>query len=356
MKKLIGLALCFTFYISFSQQANYDQLLSERNNLYNELQQISINDTITADSIITIAAQLLKADNVLLDEWIPLLHQQADSIKTEFLNSQTHFAVEKKELQKESEIFLYGGIGAAALAFVFLVLMFIFIFSKRKLKKKFKLQAAKSTECDNLLQLQDESAARIEELNKKLAESNAQLSEAENKIEHKNAQLTELSAIKSQLYTKDENMNAVRNELNNLKQESKAIRNSLESEIVDLKSQINELNQHELPQTECTEHTTRINELSSLLDREREGNINTLREKEELLEELRNEIHQLRSVKGDKSREELCVDQSNDLIAENNNLKRMNAEQLEVIEEYRQTLQKELENRKEFEEMIKKFF
>jgi nucleoprotein TPR len=318
------------------------------------------------------ADQLIKTDNILLDEWIPLLSKQADSLQTVIINNQSSYKTEKEKIQKDSEMYLYVGGGAVALAFILLIIVFLIQGSKKKLKKKKKLLQDTSVECENLKKQISDFQEEIEALKMSSSEANSKLSESEKNnnsliseitslrhdIEKNNILLTEISELQSRLQAKDEELNTAREECNILKQESEAARRILESEMDSLKDQINELRNQNQQEPECSGHIEKINELHSLLDREREENISILREKEELLNELRSEIHKMRVSEDEKNREDHYgqFTEVSDIMEENNRLRRLNSEQFEIIEDYRQTLEKELESRIEFEDMLNKFF
>ncbi len=371
MKKYGFLFVMITFIGAFAQKSNYEQMLVERNILHNQLQQAIFNDTIPPESKIAMADELIKTDNILLDEWIPSMLQQNDSLKDQLITTETNLKSEKSKIEEKAELYLYGGAVAAAIALVFLILLIVRSFSRKKLKQELKLAKDKIVECIALAKQIEDQNQMLSKRDSEISQQSSQIQLSEEKMEMLNAEIQQLKAqLITHERTSEENkrlqqeLSVMQEDLNNSlkkfstdKDEMQQRIHELENQLSEQKSRFEELSAVQV-KNECSEHENTISELNMLIERERDENLLRLREKEEILKQLRDELNELKALYDEKKRDESYsrFSEVSDVMEENATLRRMNAEQLEIIDEYRQTLEKELEIRKEFEAMLKEFF
>jgi len=373
MKKFFASFLFVFLSVSFVfGNTDYEQVLQERNMLYNDAQSAMLSDTISDVVRLQMWQSLIQKDNQIIDEWIPFLQTESDSLKIQLGVIETSFAKTKSEMQERQDVLLYAGAGAAGLFLLFFILFIAVAVGKSKTKKKLKLALISVKEHDRLLEvhqntksLLDSADDKVEELKKSIQMKTNEIetqktlvSETEQKFSSQITQLKneklqieqELSELKISIADKEKNLNEIHIQHNTQLAEKDFLIAGLTNELQLLKNST----QH----NDCKANEEEIDKVNGLLEHEREENIKRLHEKELLMDEFRKEIHELRTALDEKNRDEHQVEFTvqTDLHEEISRLKRVNVDQAQLLEEYRLTLEKELEVRYEIEAMLKDLY
>lgn len=325
---------------------DYEKVLTERNLLYQQFQESLNSDTVTPYRKLIILQELISADNQILDDWIPELLKEIDSLNTIISTERKKSFNEINLLLEHRNILFYSCIGLAAFLLFFIILLIVSAIRRKKLKKQ--LQKALQAERDRdayksalddkileLLSFKSHNAELQNKINRLEAECGQKLSDADKIMLDANQEIQNFQKVNQELISGNESLKFQTEQLN---QKFSALHSDNEANIKLLQDE-----------------KSRVEELQILIGTEREESIKKLKEQEILLDEMRREIHELKSSLDEKTREELHehFSQVSDVYDENNRLKKVIDEQVEIIEEYRKTLEQELDARKEFEIILK---
>jgi hypothetical protein len=315
---------------------------------------------------------LIQKDNQIIDEWIPILQKETDSLKIQLSQIETSFAATKNEMQEKYDVLLYAGAGAAGLFLLFFILFVAVAVGKSKAKKKLKVALESVKKHDALLEVHQNTKALLDGADDKVEELQKSLLQKTNDIDAQKclvaeteqkflAQITLLQNEKVQtereLNELKETMSAIENKANDLQIQQNSVLAEEEVLISNLQNEIQQIKDASQQNDSLLDEGENAR-LNSMLEYEREENIKRLHEKELLMDEFRKEIHELRTALDEKNRDEHQVEFTvqTDLHEEITRLKRVNDEKTQLLEEYRLTLEKELEVRHEIEAMLKGFF
>ncbi len=347
MKKYFLFLFLFALYLfPVYGMKNYDKVLTDRNVIYNQMQEAIRSDTVPFMKKITLLQELIYMDNQIIDEWIPFLHKEVDSLNTVIFAERNNADKEIQTMLYHRNILLYGSAGLSVLLFMFVVFFIISAVKRKRLKKK--LVKAQQAERDR-----DAYKSTLEDKIRECTELMAENVELENRFSRME------SDLRQKLNEADQVMLGANVEIQNFQDKNQTLRN----EIAVLKND-NELNLQKYSELDSLnkavmksleDEKARVAEYKALISREREESIKKMKEQELLLDEMRMEIHELKTVLDEKERDKhhQHFSQVSDVMDENSRLKSVIDEQKEVINEYRITLEKELETRREFEGILK---
>lgn len=351
MKKISGIVLVFVSFILTAQISDeYDRVLSERNNLYNFLHNAESSDTLSPVKKLELWQNLIQLDNRMLDEWIPALHMQADSLKTVMLLSETKFHDEKTELLFENKMLFYGGIALAGLLLFFLIILIVQVFKKRRLKKKVLVLMQAERERDAYKSALDDKICEM----KIVKNENQGFEEIVARLKRELAEKTE--GLNSQIESLKLQLQNSETELKNKETSLEFVRQSLETEISKLQLEI-EQNTLVAKAESQDDFKLQIEELTLQMEKEREESVQKQLEKDLLAEDMRKELHSLKTLLDEKERDQhqQRFSEVSDVIEENVRLRRIIDELNGAVEEYRMLLEKELEYKKEIELMLREY-
>ncbi len=340
----LGLFTVFSalfLFCSAQKSSDFDQQLTERNLLYNDLQAAKINDTVLPEQLSVHYESIISIDNVLLDEWIPLMLMNNDSLSQAILSQKTEHQIAMAELKEKHDLFFYAAVGTAGLILILLIIVIVQAVSKAKLKKKVGNSAKLKSEIDELKSTAEQYDHQMDEakLNKEELEKKVQqfVNQIEEKEKEKNTEVSNLN-----------------NRISELQKNLDSLSNEKQTEISALQQQLLQTQQVE-DNDDCIEHEQRIKDMENLIENQRDEFLTTQREKEVLIDDLRAEIHILRTKIDETERDDSHerFSEVSDVIDENTKLKQKADELKDILDDYRQTLEKELEMRKELEQMLK---
>lgn len=369
MKYLIVIAaFVFSSELNAQMLIEYDAQMGQRNIVYNEYQELKLNDSILLAQPLALsqkADSLLTMDNVLLDEWVPSLLQQNDSLKIE-ANKVAFLDKEIMVLKQTNEMYFYGAAGAAGLFLIFFILFFVQTAGKRKARRKLKKLHANEKEKEEAVSMvaqlkidMDEKIAQLETILKEKNELLHTIDEKRSEITRMQSQVQEVDQVRNEFEVKlRDTQLAEEDKIAALKSENIALKievDALKQKESEFQNKHDEMTQYDNSNQMGNDEERR--KLEEILLHERDENLKKLNENEILLDDLRREIHELRTQLDEKNREEHYerFTSDSDVIEENTKLRQTIDEYRKVIEDYRQTLEKELLLRKEFEIMIRDF-
>jgi hypothetical protein len=348
VKKVFYVIIFLVCTINFVQSRNqYDQKLTERNVLYNELQTKLYSDTVSPLKKLEMWQNLVSLDNEIIDDWIPSLFKEIDSLNTLNARKEHTFREKKQRLTERMKLFMYIGAGIAFIAFVFGIMIISGLISRKKLKRRLDIAIQAERDRDAYKSALDDKITEA----KNLTTVRFELEHKISLLESEKSQLTE--EYQTSLQSLESESERIRAELQNLSE----VLDALKTENDDAKSklQTTALQKDQAFTKLQEEFQNSVNHFRELIHNEREESIKKLREHEILLDELRNELRQAKSLLDEKERNDSHRQfrEVTDANEESNRLRRMYDEQKEIIEEYRIALEKELESRKELESLLK---
>lgn len=415
MKKLV-FVLSITFIVASAQNDEFEAKLFERNNIYNEFQNAIYSDSIDYINKLALAQNLFTIDNQIIDLIIPSLKQKNDSL----LKHTQELNIKIEQLQKERELIVYAGAGAVALIIIFLIIVISLSISKGKARKQLKqiinekkalleqiqdLKVNYDRQNEDLsivskkLTIAENSVKSSETINQTLKKENdelkQQLENLNNQLAEKIKELTDMPILKSQLIAKETQIKNLENANSSLKNQIDEFNNQLEDQRVNYEQLVNEL-QNKIEKFSSEEISNlsyyeekistqqqqieayskeieklnqqiyegksdhiKLKEIESLLEKQRNEFLLQLKDKEYIIENLRNEIYQLKEQIKKYEHDFKRIDDPQKghtatIITENQKLRKLLNEQMEIINEYQKALDEEYNRRVELEKMLKK--